>query len=382
MKILYLTYGNQSGVIQFLFDALTKKGAEITVVNTAEDLAYRMKNVKFPSLMPHNLLNTALSVLQFKSAWKQFFKRTEFAFGYMSKKAREYLKKEAGKYDMVLQSGVLFSSAFEGMNIPYCLYLDHTFAISRKYEHIPGSPDYSLVSKKWEELERKTYESATHIFTMSNHVRNSLIEDYNIPSVKIEVVGAGPNFTALPDIKDKQYTSKNILFVGKDFKRKGGDTVLKAFRMLRKRDPEANLVIVGPDHEIEEPGVINKKLLDFESMPDIYKDATVFVMPTLREPFGLAFLEAMAYGLPCIGSDVEAVPEIVENGTSGYVVPCGDHMMIAEKIMDLFRNRSLMAQMGQRGYDKVRTYYNWGSVASRMLDRYEAIRGLNLEQDL
>ncbi len=369
MRILYLTYGTQSGVITNLCKALSRQGVHVTVFNVAENLRYRMIKSKFPSLAPHNLLNIALAFLQYKNNWKRYFKRTEYAFKFMTKEAQKYIKANHNKFDMVMQSGVLFSSSFEQLDIPYCLYLDHTHAISKKYPPINGLPNSQCATRKWELLEKQVYEATNCIFTMSQFVKDSLINDYGISQDKIKVIGAGPNLNYFPDFNNKQYDGKTILFIGKDFYGKGGKIMLEAFQMVRKKIPNTRLIIIGDPKEklpIYQEGVEIKGFINSKDIGEFYQEASIFALPTLREAFGLVFLEAMAYGLPCIGTDIEAIPEIIENGKTGFTVPILDSKKLAEKIIILLSDKGLMKKMGKEGRCKVMEIFNWGKVAEKI----------------
>ena len=106
-------------------------------------------------------------------------------------------------------------------------------------------------------------------------------------------------------------------------------------------------------------------------MPALYRQASLFVLPTLREAFGLSFLEAMAHQLPCIGTNIQAIPEIIDNEKTGFTVPILDETKLAEKIILLLKDEKLMKKMGDEGYNKIKEYFNWNLVASRMLSEVE-----------
>ncbi len=369
MKILYLTYGKQSNVVKFLSENLRKRGAEVEIFNVASTLRYRHPRYKLPSLHPRNLINTFLAVLFFRKYWKMFFLRTTYAFYLMTKIAEKHIAR--GNYDIILQSGVIFSPSFKGLDIPYFPYIDHTYAISKKYSPVPGLPDYSICGgKKWEEWERETYRRASLIFTMSNFVKKSLIEDYGISPEKIIPVGAGPNLNELPSIQSKKYDGKTILFVGIEFLRKGGHILLEAFKKVKRDIKEARLIIVGGNPAIREEGVEVRGRVSEQELKELYCKSSIFVLPTLREPFGISFLEAMAYKLPCIGTNIEAIPEIIEDGKTGFLVPPGDVESLSEKMLLLLKDKELMSRMGEEGYKRIRDNFTWDRVADLIMTKF------------
>ena len=155
--------------------------------------------------------------------------------------------------------------------------------------------------------------------------------------------------------------------MGIDFIRKGGPQLLAAFGRVRHTYPNAELVIVGPRLKVSGKNVIVKGYLDHEAMNKVYSDASLFVLPTLQEPFGLSFLEAMAYQLPCIGSHLEAIPEIIDDNLTGALVRPSNVQELSEKIITLLSSPITMKEMGLRGHQKIIEKYNWDIVADKIL---------------
>lgn len=150
MKLLYLTYGEQSGVIKYLVKALSTKGVKTTIVNTREKLTYGAKGLKIPSLRPSNLFNTGLALLQYRHDWKHRFFKTTYAFRLMTKVAHKHIEKNRQEFDIILQAGVLFSASFHKVTAPYFLYLDNTYALGERATPIKGlpNPKTSVVRKR------------------------------------------------------------------------------------------------------------------------------------------------------------------------------------------------------------------------------------------
>jgi glycosyltransferase involved in cell wall biosynthesis len=103
-----------------------------------------------------------------------------------------------------------------------------------------------------------------------------------------------------------------------------------------------------------------------EHLADLFAQATLFVLPTLREPYGIAFLDAMACELPCIGTNVEAVPEIIEEGVTGLLVPPGDDIALTGAVAALLRDPARARAMGERGRRRVARQFLWSHVAGRI----------------
>src|SRR4029453_4876182 len=90
------------------------------------------------------------------------------------------------------------------------------------------------------------------------------------------------------------------------------------------------------------------------------------------EAFGLSFLEAMSFGLPCIGSDIEAIPEIIGDGETGFLVPPGDPGALAAAMDRLLRDPKRARAMGEAGRARVVQRFGWDRAVRLMLDAMEA----------
>ena len=97
-----------------------------------------------------------------------------------------------------------------------------------------------------------------------------------------------------------------------------------------------------------------------------YRDAGIYVLPSLYEPFGISLLEAMAYSLPCIAADHCAMPEIVGHRETGLVAKPGDADSLAEAMIELARSPAEALAMGAAGRQKLVRRFTWDAVAQRI----------------
>ncbi len=180
---------------------------------------------------------------------------------------------------------------------------------------------------------------------------------------------------------EREFAPARFLFVGKQWERKGGPTVLRAFERLRRELPDAELTIAGPAKlSVDVPGVQVLGRVSREgsegagAMADLYRRATAFVMPSLYEPLGVAVLEAMAAGLPCIGSTGGALPELIEDGVTGLLVQPGDEDALLERMRELATGPDLCRALGDAGASRYRERFTWDAVADRMLEAISSRR--------
>lgn len=242
------------------------------------------------------------------------------------------------------------------------------------------SPFMPAVSKRkvdkafaWE---KEVYEGLDKIFVMSDYLRNSFIEDFGIPEEKVFNIGVGMNFT-VPETLTKDYSNKEAIFIGANFSRKGGETLVDAFKKVRSSIPTAKLHIVGPWElpdclKTDVPGIEFHGFLSrdnpeqLEEFQDLMNRCTLFVLPSTYEPFGVSALEAMSYGMPCVLTNQWAFPEIVTEGRDGALVECNNVDSLAEALIDYLGDDEKRAVHGAFARDSVVSRYSWAKVASRM----------------
>lgn len=370
VKILGLSSGGKfsglSGVHKNMYEHLEKEHKIIDVIDTNIVGYWKYYNIIYCFLRTSGLKKyiaplETISIPRMRSKY-YMLKRTDAAIRKL---------KDVKHYDVVLQtSSIPFIT--NPINKHYCIFIDFTMKLAER-EYPQWSTFHSEKDKNlWLELETKTYHNADCVFTASNHTKQSLIEDYKIPSQNILVVYEGVNIAKIPDIK-KDYSNRTILFVGMDFERKGGDVLIKAFLEVKKVIIDAKLIIVGSNPRIDHPDILVKGYITREEMLNLYSTSAIFAMPSICEPFGLVFLEAMAYKLPCIGTTNDAMPEIIENNVSGFLVPPYDHMSLANKIVLLLNDEKLMESMGKKGQERVKERFTWDLVIERMSEKINSL---------
>ncbi len=145
------------------------------------------------------------------------------------------------------------------------------------------------------QLEQPTCRAARYVFAKTDFLRDALIEDYGCEPDRVVRVGSGSNIM-VRSLDGKRYDGQAALFVGIDFERKGGPVLLRAWSAVRERLPDAELWVVGPKRRpaaAEQPGVRwHGFVSDRDELADLYARATLFVLPSLFEPWGGVLMEA------------------------------------------------------------------------------------------
>jgi len=241
-------------------------------------------------------------------------------------------------------------------------------------------------------LERTGLEACDAVIAVSKAMKRDLVEIYGIEEDKIAVIYNGIDETRWRPIVDekilKKYHIKKpyILFVGRLSKQKGIFNLLKAFKLLSDK---ASLVLVTgkPDerkvvdefekaiNEVRNVVWINKMLKDEELIP-LYTMASVFVCPSIYEPFGIVNLEAMATETPVVAFKTGGIPELVVDGETGILVRPGDVKELANALEYVLKNPEIGKVMGENGRKRVLQYFTWSKVARETLKLYEKVARL------
>jgi glycosyltransferase involved in cell wall biosynthesis len=306
-----------------------------------------------------------------------------------SKRAADAVAAATQRLDVILQVGATFAPPTADAP-PYALFCDSNIVMAE--EGVPyGVSDAAWLTaaerRQIRDRESRLYHGALVVFTISDYLRRSFINDFQLPPDRVVPVWAGPNLELSRIPARPTGTSDGpptVLFVGKQFERKGGGMLLDAFARVRAALPAARLIVIGPPPRAAAPGVewwgpLNKNVPDqWQKLVSAYAQADVFCLPSLFEPFGIVFLEAMFFGLPCVGTDAWAIPEMVVDSDSGFTVPRGDAVVLAERLLRLLTDRDRAAHMGRAGRARAEQMFTWAAVARRMTDALEARLGITV----
>jgi glycosyltransferase involved in cell wall biosynthesis len=312
--------------------------------------------------------NLASNFNRNRALWRAAATMNPTAFRMRTRLAEQKLQRWDGKYDMILQLHTLFAPGYRLSKRPYALVTDNTYLSSLRHwpEWVPA-PTCNM-RREWIELETEVYESAKFIFTWSEFTRQSFIHDYKMSPDKVVTVGGGSNLVA-EDLSTKSYDSQTAIFVGYEFERKGGQYLLESWHKVRQQLPNAKLYIVGPRAPVAppQPGVYwLGRINDREILREKYLESTCFVMPSLFEPFGHVFAEAMGLGLSCVGTNHCAMPEIINPGVTGLLAQPRDVDSLADALIAILGNPGLARTMGENAFKRVMTGGTWDDVVNRM----------------
>lgn len=213
--------------------------------------------------------------------------------------------------------------------IPIVLISDTTFNDFRSYLSNASNAFLELAEK----IERDLLDNVDLCIYSSQWARSSAINDYHADPQHVAVVEFGANLIDTPKYSPTVFSEGEecrLVFIGRDWVKKGGDKVYDAYRTLRSQGYNCSLSIVGSLPAYYDRDDKNLRVIPFidksnpsdrDLMYAILRQAHFLILPTIFDCFGLVFCEASAYGIPSIASDVGGVHQVIRNGKNGFLLP-------------------------------------------------------------
>ena len=239
----------------------------------------------------------------------------------------------------------------------------------------------------WGVIDRLLLRRYSGVVTISETVRDDLSATYGLGPGQTVVSYPGVSDRFSPGIGSSTSTAVTILHVGSLIERKNLMTALRAFAQARRAGNDLRLVIAGEGPQ--EPALrLAASHLDIERVVHfagrvsedeklrLYREADIFLFPSIREGFGMAAAEALACGVPVIGSASTSTREIVRHEVSGLLIQDPmDPSELANALEVLARNPERRREYGDAGRRDVRARFSWQRSARGVLDAYSALLG-------
>ena len=257
-------------------------------------------------------------------------------------------------------------------NVRLFLYLDTSVVLTER-----EWPKWSTKGKLLEfrkRIEKANILNASRIFVVSEYLKSFICDYYDLNESKVVVVGNGISEIWLDELDERKTSNNtetdntfNIFFVGRERERKGLDILEEACEIARtKVNHPVILHVIGIDQESSNSVRYYGRLSSVHTRIRL-QEGDVFCLPSRHEPFGIALIEAMSLGLPCIATNINAFPEILGCGRYGQIVESGSADALASALIWTSRNYSEALDIALKGRSHVRRNFTWNMVASRML---------------
>ena len=241
-------------------------------------------------------------------------------------------------------------------------------------------------------FEEQTLERSNKLIAVSDFTRRELLKYYNVKEDKIRVIHNGVDIKKFSPPEDKAkvkqelgFSNKNlnILSVGRLYARKGLFTLIKSVSIVAKKYRNVKLIISGKGQSNE-----MKKLVDYAEklgirsnilftgyfpdakLPKLYQAADIFAFSTFYENLPFAVLEALSSRLPVVTTNVGGIPEMIEDGKNGFLVPPANSAALSDRIIYLIENPAADSEMANQARKTVENRFDWRLIVKKVLKVY------------
>lgn len=274
---------------------------------------------------------------------------------------------------------------FQGTNPILCL----VFPFLKKYPLVgtihdvkPHVGEGSLLGRFGSYCARKY---SNQIIVHGEKLKEQMIKEYNLPDEKVHAIPIGEHRVTpfkkyeREDLKEDQNL---ILFFGRIQEYKGLRYLIKAEPMISKEIPNTKIVIagVGEDFKKYEEIMLNKDnfiiynhYIPYKEGAELFQRCSIVVLPYIDASQSGVISTAYGFKKPVVVTDVGSIPEIVDDGITGFIVPPRNPEALAEAIVKLLKDEDLRKQMGENAYKKLKMDLSWDKIAEKTIEVYKEV---------
>lgn len=312
------------------------------------------------------------------TGWRSTWRHSRLTRGVVSRRLRDAASRRSP--DLVLEVQDLGVT-----DVPFAVVQDLSYALLLDLYGADGVPHFRALGRaqidRLRRAQEATYSHATWLLPMSRWLGDHLVA-HGVPHERVRVVNPGANASVpvgTPVPERRHGPVRRLLFVGRDFDTKGGAQVVAAFQRLRgELGSGVALTVAGPAswplRGAPPEGVDFLGRVSGQRVGELMDSHDLFVMPSHLEGFGIVFAEALMRGLPCIGRDVCAMPEIIDPVDGGRLVRSDDPGDLAALVAAALADDDLFVACAAAA-DRRRRHFTWERAADDVVAVARATRG-------
>jgi len=245
----------------------------------------------------------------------------------------------------------------------------------------PHSGDEKLLLKRISLHYVRKY--SNQIIVHGEKLKEQMIKEYNIPEDKVHAIPIGEHEVApfkkyeREDIKED---GNLILFFGRIYEYKGLEYLIKAEPMITKEVPDAKIIIAGTGENFKkyeemmvnrDNFIVHNYRIPYKEGAELFQRCSVVVLPYIDASQSGVIPTAYGFKKPTVVTDVGSIPEIVDDGVTGFIVPPRNTEALADAIVKLLEDEDLRKQMGESAYKKLKTDLSWDKIAEKTIEVYK-----------
>jgi glycosyltransferase involved in cell wall biosynthesis len=221
-----------------------------------------------------------------------------------------------------------------------------------------------------------------NVISVSNSVGDELKKDLRYKG-NLYIIHNGIDLNAFHPKKEHISTKHVVLFAGRIIALKGIETIIKAIPLVLKQYPQTLFIFAGAGRcdpykkmlsrlDVPSPNYRFIKV-PYGNMPGLYQQSDIFVLPSYMESCPMSILEASASGVPVIATNVGDIPNLVDDGKTGFLFSPGDWLTLASLLKLLLEDEGLCASLGTAGRKKIENDFSINMLGIKTLDVYKKI---------
>lgn len=223
------------------------------------------------------------------------------------------------------------------------------------------------------------------IFVHGRALKEVLMEKYHIPEQKVRVIPIGEH-EVTPfkrfELEGLEPDGPRVLFFGRIHRYKGLDYLIQAEPLITREVPGARFVIAGTGEDFgrykemiagQDAFEVYNYRIPYEEGARLFQQASVVVLPYVEASQSGVIPTAYGFKRPVVVTDVGSLPEAVDDGKTGYVVPPRDTAALADAVTLLLKDPAACRRMGEQGYVKLKTDMAWATIAGSLLAVYREL---------
>ncbi len=390
-------YGGGQGVyLRYLSKGLVDQGHSVDVISGPPypHLDPRVRLIKLPSLdlFANGLLS--LRPRHFRSLTDMIEWTGKLTGGFaepytFGRRAVKYLRQHGHEYDLIHDNQSLSYGMLEiqEMGLPLVTTVHHPITSDLRIALAAArNPWERLLVRRWHSflnMQKKVVRQLHNVVTVSDCSRQDIARDFGLQPAGISLVHNGVDTEVFRPLAGVERNPLRLMATcSADAPLKGMRYLLFTYARLLEKYPELELLLVSKP----QPGGKTEKLvrrlklqdkvkfvsgISTDQMVRYYAEASVAVVPSIYEGFGLPAGEAMACGVPVVSTDGGALPEVV--GDAGVIVPAKNAAALVEAIDALLQDETRRRQLGEAGRRRILEKFCWQVCARQMTDYYRGV---------